>query len=108
MTKQKLEFSWRYKDYELRACPKKLARFNANEPNETIDFVKWTTNSDGAEYCLSLAYWCKNSEGYELKFVGDRPFKDIESEDLEIVWKALRVAQKVLDAWFDMENTIED
>lgn len=108
MAEQKLEFSWKYKDYELRACPKRLARFNANEPNETIDFVKWTTNSDGAEYCFSLAYWSKDSEGYDLKFVGDRPFKDIEPEDLEIVWKALRVAQKVLDSWFDMESTIGD
>ena len=108
MTKQKLEFSWKYKDYGLRACPKRLVRFNANEPNETIDFVKRITNSDGAEYYLSLAYWSKDNEGYELEFVGDRPFKYIEPEDLEIVWKALRVAQKVLDAWFDMENTIED
>ena len=73
MTKQKLEFSWKYKDYELRACPKKLARFNANEPNETIDFVKWTTNSDGAEYCFSLAYWSKDSEGYDKLIDIDDP-----------------------------------
>ena len=108
MTEQKLEFSWKYKDYELRACPKRLVSFNDNEPNDTIDFVKWTTSSDGTKYCFSLAYWSKYSEGYELEFVGDRPFQYIASEDLEIVWKALRVAQKVLDGWFDIESTIKD
>lgn len=108
MDKQKLDFNWDYKDYSLRACPRRLVRFEDNEPNETIDLIKWDTNSDGKRYCYSLAYWKKDSEGYELKFVGDRPFKHIESEDVEVVWKAMRVAQKVLDGWFELENIIDE
>ena len=104
MTEQKLEFSWRYEDYELRACPKRLVAFEGGEPNETIDFIKWQTDSSGERYCFSLAYWRRDDEGYELKFVGNRPFVYIEPEHIEIIWKALRVAQKVLDAWFDMES----
>ena len=104
MTKQKLEFDWEYKDYELRACPKRLVRFEDDEPNETIDFVKWQVDSSGKRSCFSLAYQTKDSEGYELNFVGDRPFKYIESEDIEVIWKAMKVAQKVLDGWFELEN----
>ena len=50
MTEQKLDFNWSYKDYSLHACPKGLTRFD-NEPNETIDLVKWATDSDGKRYC---------------------------------------------------------
>ena len=104
MTEHKLEFSWKYEDYELRACPTRLVRFKDDEPNSTIDFVKWQTGADGKRSCFSLAYWRRDDEGYELKFVGGRPFVYIEPEHIEIIWKALRVAQKVLDAWFDMES----
>ena len=105
--KHTLEFNWEYKNYALKACPKRLVRFK-NEPNETIDFIKYDTDSNGERYCYSLAYWRKDDEGYELKFVGDRPFKHIEPEDIEVVWKALRVAQKVLDGWFELEHMLDD
>ena len=108
MTEQKLEFDWEYKDYALHACPKRLARFKENEPNETIDLVKYDVSSDGKRYCYSLAYWRRDSEGYYLHFVGGRPFKHIEPEDIEVVWQAMKVAQKVLDGWFDLENMIDD
>lgn len=108
MTEQKLEFNWEYKDYALHACPKRLVRFEENEPNETIDLVKYDVGSDGKRYCYSLAYWRRDSEGYYLHFVGGRPFKHIEPEDIEVVWQAMKVAQKVLDGWFDLENMIDD
>ena len=107
MNEQKLEFNWTYKDYELRACPKQLVRLD-NEPNETIDLVKWDSNGNSKPYCFSLAYWRKNKDGYELYFVGDRPFKYIEPEDIEIIWKALQLAQKVLDDWFKLESMMEN
>lgn len=95
-----LEFSWKYKDYELRACPKHLARFYKDEPNETIDLVKWF-ECNGKRNCYSLAYFIRQGEGYDLRFVGSRPFKDIAAEDLPEVWEALKTAQAVLDAFFD-------
>ena len=79
-----LEFSFKYKDYELRACPKRLARFSPEEPNETIDFVKWNKSED-KPYCFSLAFFERYSEGYRLKFVGDRPFEYIDKKDLIVV-----------------------
>lgn len=95
-----LEFNWKYKNYELRACPKHLARFTPYEPNETIDFVSWKKDGKGKDYCFSLAYFLKGSEGYYLKFVGDRPFQYIDEDDVPYVWKALNAAQKILDAFW--------
>lgn len=97
-----LNFSWKYKDYELRACPKCLVKTRIYDKNETIDFIKWATNSDDKKYCFSLAYWRREDEGYELKFVGNRPFDEIETEDIEKVWGALRMAQNVLNEWFKL------
>ena len=108
MDTQKLEFNWSYKDYELQACPRRLVRLEDDEPNETIDFIKYDTDSNGKRHCYSLAYWKKDSEGYYLHFVGSRPFEHIELEDLEVVWKAMNVAQKVLDGWFDLEYMMNE
>ena len=95
-----LEFSWKYKDYELTACPKRLARFSEDEKNETIDLVKWCESWEGQRLCYSLAYFIRESEGYDLRFVGNRPFEDIDAEDVPKVWEALKTAQAVLDAFF--------
>ena len=97
-----LEFSFKYKDYELRACPRRLVRFSPEEPNETIDLLKWN-NSDIKPYCYSLAYFERYSEGYRLKFVGDRPFTDIDKEDLTVIWGALKQAQEILDQFYEEE-----
>ena len=94
-----LEFSWKYKDYEIHACPKHLVRFCEDEPNVTIDLVKWYDHG-GKRLCYSLAYFIKKEEGYDLRFVGNRPFEDIDAEDVLEVWEALKTAQAVLDAFF--------
>ena len=36
-----LNFYWRMGDYALEACPRRLARLEENEPNETINLVKY-------------------------------------------------------------------
>ena len=95
-----LEFSFKYKDYELRACPKCLVRFSPDDQNETIDLLKWYKSGDKS-YCYSLAYFEKYSEGYRLKFVGDRPFTDIDKEDLSIIWSVLKQAKEILDQFYE-------
>lgn len=98
-----LEFSFKYKDYELKACPKRLVRFSPEETNETIDFVKWDRSSV-KPYCFSLAYFERYDEGYRLKFVGDRPFTEIDKEDLPIIWGVLKQAQEILDQFYEEEG----
>lgn len=95
-----LSFRWKYKDFELRACPKRLGRQFPGEPNITIDLIKRFTNSAGIVHCYSLGYFMRNSEGYFFRFVGDRMFDDIKGKDLPVVWKGLHLAQKCLDQYF--------
>lgn len=93
-----LSFNWKYKDYELRACPPSLARLKPEDKNTTIDFIKWF-NTNEKPYCISIAYFVKTNEGYDLKFVGDRPFEHIDSEDLSVCWCALKMASNLLNSW---------
>lgn len=98
-----LEFSFKYKNYELRACPKHLVHFHPDDKNETIDLVRW--EHDGEKpYCFSLAYFRRNDEGYSLYFVGGRPFRYIDDKDVKVLWLALKHAQEILDEFFDMED----
>lgn len=94
-----LNFDFKYKDYELRAGPEHLVRTRNVEPNNTIDFVKWY-DSELGPCCYSIAYWKRKSDGYYLKFVGNR-FLDIAPKDVPVLWKAIAEAQKVLDEWFE-------
>ena len=95
-----LNFNWKYKDYELRACPSCLVKLNPNDKNITIDFVKWLFDYENEEKrCISIAYFVKTKEGYDLKFVGNRPFEHVESEDLAVCWAALEMAYNLLNSW---------
>ena len=95
-----LNFSIRYKDYEIRACPKLLVRLDPSDKNETVELLKY--NDDG--FCFTLLYFVKKSSGYELKFVGDRPFEYIDEQDLKFLWRELKHAQEILNEYFEMEG----
>lgn len=102
-----LDFNIKFKDFELRACPKRLARFSDDEPNETIDLVKWLSDESGRRFCYSLAYFKRDSEGYKLIFVGRRPFEDIPKADVANVWTLLEMAQNVLDEFFEVGEELD-
>ena len=94
-----LNFYWRMGDYALEACPKYLARFSDDEPNETIDLVKYY-QYQGRECKYSIGYFYYNSHEpcWELKFVGDR-FKELLETDVISVFKMLKAAYDVLEEW---------
>lgn len=94
-----LNFYWRMGDYALEACPKHLARFSKDEPNVTIDFVKYS-QYQGHEYKYSIGYfWYNDHEPcWELKFVGER-FKDILETDVVAVFRMLAAAYDTLEEW---------
>ena len=97
--KRDLIFNWRLGDYALIACPKTLARFNADDPNETIDFVKYYRNGDKEfRYSIGYFYWNSHEPCWEFMFVGER-FCEIESEDIVPIWEMLKAAYKTLEAW---------
>ena len=102
---KELNFNWRFGDYELMATPKRLVRFDDDEPNETIDFVKWDKGEDGREYCYSIGYFYYNDHEpcWDLKFVGDR-FKEIPEEEAPMIFKMLGAAYDTLTAWKEKEE----
>lgn len=94
-----LNFYWRMGDYALEACPKHLARFSDDEPNVTIDLVKYF-QYQGRECKYSIGYfWYNDHEPcWELKFVGER-FKEILETDVTAVFKMLAAAYDTLEEW---------
>ena len=51
------------------------------ELTEELHICLW--DKEG-KYKWTIAYWVEDSEGYDLKFVGDRPF------DKRVKWKPFR------------------
>lgn len=95
---ENLNFYWRFGNYGLVAQPKALVRFN-NEPNETIDFVKYF-QFNGKECCYSVGFFYYNDheDCWELRFVGNR-FCEISDEDMRIIFPMLKDAYDILTKW---------
>ena len=94
-----LNFDWRMGDYALEACPQRLVRFSEDEPNVTIDLVKYYQHK-GRECKYSIGYFFDDTHEpcWELKFVGDR-FKEILETDVVAVFKMLAAAYDTLEEW---------
>ena len=94
-----LKFYWRMGDYALEARPQSLVRFSEDEPNVTIDLVKYYQHK-GHECKYSIGYFFYDSHEpcWELKFVGER-FKEILETDVVAVFKMLAAAYDTLEEW---------
>ena len=91
-------YSWKYQNLEI--CIK------ANENNEiaTPELLCWEEDDSHNRYCYVLALWDKTKEGWELRFIGSRPFEVFEEKyslELDKVWQGLYVCQKILDALYE-------
>jgi len=53
---------------ETRTCGENLTN---EKPYTNMEIVKWYVE-DKKEYCITIAYFEKNDEGFYLKSVGDR------------------------------------
>jgi hypothetical protein len=60
-------------------------------------------NGDGSKYRIAICFYQKGSEGYYVKFIGDRPFR---LENHEAFWSLLKFGQTVLDASFALEQEV--
>lgn len=99
-----LNFYWRMGDYALESCPKLLVRISDDEPNVTINLVKYY-QYQGRECKYSIGYfWYNDHEPcWELKFVGER-FKEILETDVVAVFKMLAAAYDTLEEWSKGES----
>ena len=78
------------------------------------EIVCWYQMEDAVDskpYCYTLLQWFCNSEGWDIKFVGDRPFKYIQEEltksvPLNKFWSFLEFCQAYLDNEFRFEENL--
>ncbi len=51
--------------------------------------------------CYTLLFWRKGSEGYCIRFVGDRPLR---AENKTQLWNLMAYGQAILDAEFNLTS----
>jgi len=90
-------FNYRIDDIEVRATGKHLIAGDGDELT-TCEIVKY--DNDTGPSCYTLAYWKRESEGFDLKFVGGRPF-DVDPIDF---MRIAKVGQEFLDEFFDEQE----
>lgn len=78
----------RIEQLEVRSCNKHL--MNDGE-HITCEIVKW---NDDNKTCFTLASWCEHKGGYDLHFVGCRPFELCEYSEF---WKLAKAGQQYLE-----------
>lgn len=89
--------SMRIKNIEVRTCSSALL---LNEGDHTTaEVIRWFHEGD-KRHCIVLAYWKLGKEGYDLQFVGNRPFQIPWVEFME----AAEFGQKFLDDRFTEED----
>ena len=89
-----MKFNSRINNLEVRSCGKHL--LSDNEHNRA-EIVKWAKDTSEKEYCWTVAYWSKGKEGYDLQFVGGRPFET----NSELFMKLAKQGQQMLDDVFN-------
>lgn len=99
------DFHWRFGCFEIATVREKYTNDRFRYDNDSairraipVELVKW---DEGHRYCYVVAWWIRDDEGYELHFVGGRPFRDILPEEMAAIWPQLQAAQTMLDAYFD-------
>lgn len=95
--KDMTKFSIRFGDLEVRSCNSLLM---ADVPHVRAELVKWDVSKrNNKEYCFTLGYWKRDSEGYTFRFVEDRPLEYIE--DWNIFRDLVKPGQTKLDEYFE-------
>ena len=89
-----MTFTIRIEDFELRSCNKNLISEGEHTRGEIVQWAKHST------HCWTVAYWDEGSEGYDLRFVGDRPFKC----DPETFFVLARMGQDFLQQYWSIKN----
>ena len=86
----------RIESLELRTCDTNLLT-NTFKEHITAEIVIWNNKS-----CFTIAYWIKDSDGFNLKFIEDRPFENNINKDE--FWLLVEMGQKHLMNWFEEIN----
>ncbi len=88
--------NYRIGNIELRSTGKHLIR--DDDKITTCEIILWF---DGVkrESCCTIAHWKRDTEGFDLKFVGSRPLgDDVRVSDF---WCLVKAGQEFLDKYED-------
>ena len=98
-----LRYKKKYKNFEIRACNRYLLKGTKENPNCTIELVKWYER-DGEKFCFALAYYAKTGKEFTLNILEDR-FRDyIDDSDYKRIFTELIRAREVLEEWSDAND----
>jgi len=87
----------RIDDIELR-----WTRGFGKDAYQYLEVVRWDENTSSIKpYCYTLCSWTKDKEGWDLRFIGNRPFMYHNSE---LLFSLCKVGQAYLDADFEFEE----
>ena len=101
MGNKPFRFEWEYADFGVRST-------TSFDMEPYIELVKYYKEKSGRRTCYTIAYWTKDDEGWNLRFVGDRML-ELSKMHIEKVWPQLCAAQIMLQAWYeDQEDETDD
>jgi hypothetical protein len=86
-----MKFNLRIEDLEVRSCNINLLSDGEHNRAEIVEWSKGTGKTQS--HSCTLAYWNLDEEGYDLQFVGGRPF----DTDTGIFMKLAKHGQQILD-----------
>ena len=89
----KLQFDIRMGEFIVRSCDKNLMQ---KGDHMCAEIVKWCS----IDTCFTIAHWDRDSDGFYLKFVGDRPMEECDPHEF---FNLVRMGQLLLDKW-EVEN----
>jgi len=69
------------------------------------EIVCWQPKTDGTEYRYTILWYCLNKEGWQIEFVGDRPFTVVDEEG--VLWDLMYYGQQVLNAEFKLKENLK-
>jgi len=85
-----MKFNLRIEDLEVRSCNINLL---SDGEHNRAEIVEWSKGRDKKESTCTLAYWNLDEEGYDLQFVGGRPF----NTDSVVFMKLAKHGQQILN-----------
>lgn len=95
-------------DLEFRKTPR-IGR----EDEHYYEIVRFYHDKTEQRYCYTLLQWQRQSEGWDIKFIGNRPFMYINQDslnsgvDCEKFWSFLEYCQGYLDNEFRFEENLK-
>lgn len=100
MSNRNFNFNWKFKNFAVRTIHQDSEDKNSPlRKNCPVELVKYFDDKHSS--CYTVALFELDDEGYELHFIGNRPMKDINADEMKSIWTQLQAAQKMLDAYFE-------